>query len=62
MMRAGETMAVLGWVIQQLMRIVPGRITEWIIRRGTERIGRAANAIQLKDYSSFVKAGEAATR
>ena len=30
------------------------------INRGTERIGKAANAISLKDYSSFLRSQEAA--
>jgi hypothetical protein len=39
--------------------MVPGRVTEWIINRSTERITRAANAIRLKDYSTFLKSSEA---
>jgi hypothetical protein len=40
------------------MRIVPGRMTEWIISRSTARITQAANAIRLKDYSSFLRSKE----
>jgi 2-polyprenyl-6-methoxyphenol hydroxylase-like FAD-dependent oxidoreductase len=50
LMRSGETKSVVGWLLKQLMRIVPGRMTEWIINRSTDRIARAANAIHLKDY------------
>src|SRR5262249_26925883 len=35
-----------------------GRMTEWIIKRSTERITQAANAIRLKDYSSLLKRKE----
>jgi 2-polyprenyl-6-methoxyphenol hydroxylase-like FAD-dependent oxidoreductase len=59
LMRSGERKSVGGWFLKQLMRIVPGRMTEWFIRRGTERITRAANAIRLKDYSSFLRSNEA---
>jgi 2-polyprenyl-6-methoxyphenol hydroxylase-like FAD-dependent oxidoreductase len=58
LMRSGERKSVAGWLLKQLMRIMPGRMTEWIINRSTERITRAANAIRLKDYSSFRKAKE----
>ena len=54
-MRSGETKSVRGWLLKQLMRIVPGPVTEWLINRSTERITKAANAICLKDYSSFLK-------
>jgi 2-polyprenyl-6-methoxyphenol hydroxylase-like FAD-dependent oxidoreductase len=59
LMRSGEGKSVVGWLLKQLMRIVPGRMTEWIIRRSTERITRAANAIRLKDYSPFLRPTEA---
>lgn len=55
LMRSGEDKSVAGWLTRQLMRLVPGRMTEWIINRSTKRITGAANAIQLKDYSPFVK-------
>jgi 2-polyprenyl-6-methoxyphenol hydroxylase-like FAD-dependent oxidoreductase len=58
-MRSGETKSVRGWLLKQLMRILPGPVTEWLIKRSTERIAKAANAISLKDYSSFVKSKEA---
>jgi 2-polyprenyl-6-methoxyphenol hydroxylase-like FAD-dependent oxidoreductase len=61
LMRSGERKSVVGWLLKQLMRIVPGRMTEWIINRSTERITRAANAIRLKDYSSFVRSNGATT-
>src|SRR5262245_7330904 len=59
LMRSGERKSVVGWLLKQLMRIMPGRVTEWIIKRSTERITRAANAIRLKDYSSSLKRTEA---
>ena len=42
-----------------LMRIMPGPVMEWLINRSTERIAKAANAICLKDYSSFMRSKEA---
>jgi 2-polyprenyl-6-methoxyphenol hydroxylase-like FAD-dependent oxidoreductase len=57
-MRSGERKSVGGWLLKQLMRIMPGRMTEWLINRSTERITRAANAIRLKDYSSLSKSKE----
>lgn len=51
LMRSGEQKSIVGWLLSQLMRIMPGRMTEWIINRSTERINRAANAIHLKEYS-----------
>jgi 2-polyprenyl-6-methoxyphenol hydroxylase-like FAD-dependent oxidoreductase len=58
-MRSGESKSVRGWLLKQLMRIVPGPVTEWIINRSTQRIAKAANAISLKDYSSFLRSKEA---
>ncbi|HKC94660.1 MAG TPA: FAD-dependent monooxygenase [Nitrospira sp.] len=51
LMRSGEKKSVVSWLLTQLMRAMPGRMTEWIINRSTERINQAANAIHLKDYS-----------
>src|SRR5262249_49911894 len=48
LMRSGERKSVVGWLLKQAMRIVPGRMTEWIINRSTARITQAANAIHLK--------------
>jgi 2-polyprenyl-6-methoxyphenol hydroxylase-like FAD-dependent oxidoreductase len=58
LMRSRERKSVVGWLLKQLMRIMPGRMTEWIIKRSTERITRAANALRLKDYSSLLKREE----
>jgi 2-polyprenyl-6-methoxyphenol hydroxylase-like FAD-dependent oxidoreductase len=58
-MRSGERKSVSGWLLKEFMRIMPGPVTEWLINRGTERIRKAANAISLKDYSSFLKSKEA---
>src|SRR5262249_43762244 len=49
LMRSGERPSAVGWVLKQLMRAMPGRMTEWIIHRSTGRITRAANAICLRD-------------
>jgi 2-polyprenyl-6-methoxyphenol hydroxylase-like FAD-dependent oxidoreductase len=61
LMSSGERQSVGGWLLKQLMRIVPGRMTQWIIHRSTERITRAASAIRLKDYSSFLRSNETTT-
>jgi 2-polyprenyl-6-methoxyphenol hydroxylase-like FAD-dependent oxidoreductase len=58
-MRSGKRKSLGGWLLKQLMRIMPGPVTEWLINRGTERIRRAATAISLKDYSSFLRSKEA---
>jgi 2-polyprenyl-6-methoxyphenol hydroxylase-like FAD-dependent oxidoreductase len=55
LMRAGERKSLSGRLLNALMRIMPGRMTEWIINRSTERIRQAANSIRLKDYSSFLR-------
>jgi 2-polyprenyl-6-methoxyphenol hydroxylase-like FAD-dependent oxidoreductase len=58
LMKAGEGKSATGWLLKQFMRMMPGRMTEWIIHRSTERITQAANAIHLKDYSSYLKSKE----
>jgi 2-polyprenyl-6-methoxyphenol hydroxylase-like FAD-dependent oxidoreductase len=55
LMRSGENQSVIGWLLKELMQRMPGPVTEWIINRSTQRIQQAANAIHLKDYSSFVR-------
>jgi hypothetical protein len=50
---------ITSWLLNQFMRIMPGPVTEWLINRSTERITKAANAICLKDYSSFLRSKEA---
>ena len=39
------------WLLEQIMRIAPGRLIEFFIDRSTRRIQHAANAITLKDYA-----------
>jgi len=58
-MLSGKNKSVSGWLLKQFMRIMPGPVLEWIINRSTERIRKAANAISLKDYSSFFRSKEA---
>jgi 2-polyprenyl-6-methoxyphenol hydroxylase-like FAD-dependent oxidoreductase len=50
LMRSKEKGSVFSWLLEQLMRIVPGRMTEFVINRSTRRIHQAANAITLKEY------------
>jgi 2-polyprenyl-6-methoxyphenol hydroxylase-like FAD-dependent oxidoreductase len=57
-MLSRENKSVSGWLLKQFMRIMPGPVIEWLINRSTERIRRAANAISLKDYSSFLRSNE----
>jgi 2-polyprenyl-6-methoxyphenol hydroxylase-like FAD-dependent oxidoreductase len=54
LMRSKEKKTSSGWLLELIMRTVPGRMTELIINRSTRRITQAANAIALKDYSSFL--------
>ena len=58
-MLLGENKSVRGWLLKQFMRLMPGPVLEWIINRSTERIRKAANAISLKNYSSFLRSKEA---
>jgi 2-polyprenyl-6-methoxyphenol hydroxylase-like FAD-dependent oxidoreductase len=62
LMRSGEMKSAVGWLLTQLMSVVPGRTTEWIINRSTQRITQAANAMSLKDYSSFLRSNETTAR
>jgi 2-polyprenyl-6-methoxyphenol hydroxylase-like FAD-dependent oxidoreductase len=62
LMRSGEMRSGVGWLLKQLMRMIPGRMTEWIINRSTQRITQAANAISLKDYSFFLRSKETTVR
>ena len=60
--RADRLRAVMiqRWLLKEFMRIMPGPVIEWLINRGTERIRKAAaNAISLKDYSSFLRSKDA---
>src|SRR5262245_38526993 len=51
LMRSNERRNVLMWLLEQIMRIAPGRMIQFFINRSTRRIHEAANAIALKDYS-----------
>ena len=50
LMRSKEKENISSWLLEQLMRIVPGRLIEFFINRSTRRIHEAANAITLKEY------------
>jgi 2-polyprenyl-6-methoxyphenol hydroxylase-like FAD-dependent oxidoreductase len=52
LMRSKEKKNVFGWLLEQIMRVAPGRMVEFIINRSTRRIHQAANAITLKDYTA----------
>jgi hypothetical protein len=52
LMRSKEKKNVFMWLLEQIMRIAPGRMIEFFIDRSTRRIHQAANAITLKDYSA----------
>jgi hypothetical protein len=51
-MRSKEKKNVFGWLLEQIMRLAPGPVVEFIINRSTRRIHQAANAITLKDYAA----------
>jgi len=50
LMRSKEKKNVSRWLLEQIMRIAPGRMIEFFINRSTRRIHQAANAVTLKDY------------
>jgi len=52
LMKSREKRNVFTWLLEQIMRIAPGRMIEFFINRSTRRIHQAANAIALKDYSA----------
>jgi 2-polyprenyl-6-methoxyphenol hydroxylase-like FAD-dependent oxidoreductase len=52
LMKSREKKNVFTWLLEQVMRIAPGRMIEFFINRSTRRIHQAANAIALKDYSA----------
>jgi 2-polyprenyl-6-methoxyphenol hydroxylase-like FAD-dependent oxidoreductase len=54
LMKSKEQKNVFMWLLDQLLRIAPGRMIEFFISRSTRRIHQAANAITLKDYSPFL--------
>jgi 2-polyprenyl-6-methoxyphenol hydroxylase-like FAD-dependent oxidoreductase len=47
---------VLAWLLEQALRIAPGRMIQFFINRSSRRIHQAANSIALKDYSSSLHA------
>jgi 2-polyprenyl-6-methoxyphenol hydroxylase-like FAD-dependent oxidoreductase len=52
LMRSKENKNAFTWLLEQIMRIAPGRMIQFFINRSTRRIHRAANAITLKNYSA----------
>jgi 2-polyprenyl-6-methoxyphenol hydroxylase-like FAD-dependent oxidoreductase len=54
LMKSKESRNPLTWLLARMLRLVPGRMLEFFINRATRRIHQAANAITLKDYSSFL--------
>jgi 2-polyprenyl-6-methoxyphenol hydroxylase-like FAD-dependent oxidoreductase len=56
LMRSKEKKNVFMWLLEQIMRLAPGRMIQFFINRSTRRIHEAANAITLKDYSASLQA------
>jgi 2-polyprenyl-6-methoxyphenol hydroxylase-like FAD-dependent oxidoreductase len=52
LMKSKQKTDPFAWLLEQLMRIAPGRMIQFFIDRSTRRIHQAANAITLKDYST----------
>jgi 2-polyprenyl-6-methoxyphenol hydroxylase-like FAD-dependent oxidoreductase len=52
LMKSKERKNLIMWLLDQMMRIAPGRMIEFFINRSTRRIHEAANAISLKDYAA----------
>ena len=50
LMKSKEKKNVFRWLLEQVLRIAPGRMIEFFVNRSTRRIHQAANAITLKDY------------
>lgn len=50
LMKSHENNNLMTWLLDQLMRIAPGRLIQFFINRSTRRIEQAANSITLKDY------------
>ena len=59
LMRPNEK-GVSTWLLEQIMRIAPGRVIAFFMNRATQRIQHAANAITLKDYATERAAGHPA--
>jgi 2-polyprenyl-6-methoxyphenol hydroxylase-like FAD-dependent oxidoreductase len=52
LMKSKERKNLFMWLLDQMMRMAPGRMMEFFINRSTRRIHQAANAIALKDYAA----------
>jgi 2-polyprenyl-6-methoxyphenol hydroxylase-like FAD-dependent oxidoreductase len=52
LMKSKERKNLFMWLLDEMMRIAPGRMIEFFINRSTRRIHQAANAIALKDYAA----------
>jgi 2-polyprenyl-6-methoxyphenol hydroxylase-like FAD-dependent oxidoreductase len=52
LMKSKEQKNLFRWLLDQMIRIAPGRMIEFFINRSTRRIHQAANAIALKDYAA----------
>jgi 2-polyprenyl-6-methoxyphenol hydroxylase-like FAD-dependent oxidoreductase len=52
LMKSNERKNLFMWLLDQMMRMAPGRMIEFFINRSTRRIHQAANAIALKDYAA----------
>src|SRR5262245_6423343 len=59
LMRPNEK-GVSTWLLEQIMRIAPGRMIAFFMNRATQRIQHAANAITLKGYATERAAGHPA--
>jgi 2-polyprenyl-6-methoxyphenol hydroxylase-like FAD-dependent oxidoreductase len=59
LMRSKENKNVFMWLLEQIMRLAPGRMIQFFINRSTRRIHEAANAITLRDYSPSLHARRA---
>jgi len=51
LMKSKQDKNVFKWLLEQLLRLAPGRMLQFFIDRSTQRIHQAANSITLKDYS-----------
>lgn len=42
------------WLHDQFMRLLPGRWIKFVTKQATRRVGRAANAVVLKNYKALL--------
>ncbi|MCE5293220.1 MAG: FAD-dependent monooxygenase [Chlamydiales bacterium] len=52
--RSQSKKSPLSWLQGQIIRLIPGSVIQWLVKRSGKRIARAASSITLKDYGSLI--------